>query len=196
MSEKAKLIQLIHIGKQQLNMDEFSYREMVKRLTNKTSSTKCTVVELLKILHEMQQKGAKVKYFAKRGAKPTDYSPATGEARVKSEIAHKIRAVWIEMGKHGFLEDRSEQALNKFIRNMLNRGRVKRGECLLLVYVNTLDQRQAMSVLEALKSWHKRQMITHYDAVLSQSNRTTTSALRNESYENVRILYNRWWERL
>lgn len=25
MTEKAKLIQLIHIGKQQLNMDEFSY---------------------------------------------------------------------------------------------------------------------------------------------------------------------------
>ena len=36
MTDKAKLIQLIHIGKQQLNMDEISYREMVNRLTNKT----------------------------------------------------------------------------------------------------------------------------------------------------------------
>lgn len=47
-------------------------------------------------------KGAKVKHFAKRGTKPTAYSPATGEVKVKSEIAHKIRAVWIQMGKHGF----------------------------------------------------------------------------------------------
>ena len=116
MSEKAKLIQLIHIGKQQLNMDEFSYREMVKRLTNKTSSTKCTIVELHKILHELQQKGAKVKWFAKRGTKSTAYSPATGEIKVKSEIAHKIRAVWIQMGKQGFLQDGSEKALNSYMR--------------------------------------------------------------------------------
>ena len=154
MTEKAKLIQLIHIGKQQLAMDDFSYREMVKRLTNKTSSTKCTVVELLKILHEMQQKGAKVKHFAKRGAKPTAYSPATGEVKVKSEIAHKIRAVWIQMGKHGFLADSSEKALNSYMRKVINKGK-----SVLVLNVGALNGNDASRFLEILKRWHRRVML-------------------------------------
>lgn len=154
MSEKAKLIQLIHIGKQQLNMDEFSYREMVKRLTNKTSSTKCTIVELHKILHELQQKGAKVKWFAKRGTKSTAYSPATGEIKVKSEIAHKIRAVWIQMGKQGFLQDGSEKALNSYMRKVMNKGK-----SVLALNVGALNGNEASRFLEILKQWHKRVML-------------------------------------
>lgn len=196
-SNKSKMIQMVKIGQKQLGMDDYSYRAMLERLTGKTSTTKCTISELSKVLFELKQKGAKLAWFgvAKSAMKPTAYSPATGSQAVKSDITHKIRAVWIEMGKHGFLEDRSEQALNKFIRNMLNRGRAKRGECLLLVYVHTLEQRQATQVLEALKSWHKRQMVSHYDAVLAQSNRATV-ALKNEPYEVVRANYNRWWGRL
>lgn len=154
MSEKAKLIQLIHIGKQQLNMDDFSYREMVKRLTNKTSSTKCTIVELHKILHELQQKGAKVKWFAKRGTKQTAYSPATGEVKVKSEIAHKIRAVWIQMGKHGFLTDSSEKALNSYMRKVMNKGK-----SVLALNVGALNDNDASRFLEILKRWHRRVML-------------------------------------
>ena len=154
MSEKAKLIQLIHIGKQQLNMDEFSYREMVKRLTNKTSSTKCTIVELHKILHELQQKGAKVKWFAKRGTKSTAYSPATGEIKVKSEIAHKIRAVWIQMGKQGFLQDGSEKALNSYMRKVMNKGK-----SVLALNVGALNGNDASRFLEILKRWHRRVML-------------------------------------
>lgn len=58
-TDKTKLIQLVHIAKQQLNIDDLSYREILKRLTNKTSSTKCTIVELHKILHELQKKAQK-----------------------------------------------------------------------------------------------------------------------------------------
>lgn len=155
MSDKAKLIQLIHIGKQQFNMDEFSYREMVKRLTNKTSSTKCTVVELHKILHEIQQKGAKVKYFAKRGTKPTAYSPATGEVIVKSEITHKIRAVWIDMAKQGMLRDGSENALNVWVRGVVN-PILSRKNYPLALNVGALDNQMASLVLERLKKWQAR----------------------------------------
>lgn len=154
MTDKAKLIQLIHIAKSQLNMDDLSYRELLKRLTNKTSSTKCTVVELHKVLHELQTKGAKVKYFAKRGKKPTAYSPATGETAVKSQIANKIRAVWITMGKHGFLNDPSEKALNAYVRKVMNKNR-----SVLVLNVGALDGNDAAKMLEILKKWHKRVMI-------------------------------------
>lgn len=156
MSDKAKLIQLIHIGKQQLNMEDEAYREMVKRLTNKTSSTKCTVVELHKILHELQQKGAKVKFFAKRGRKPQDYSPSTGEYGVKSNIAHKIRAIWIAMGKQGLLRDGSERALNAWVRGVVNPIYQKRGQNLQILNVGALDTPMACLVLERLKKWQTR----------------------------------------
>ncbi|WP_419843604.1 gp16 family protein [Actinobacillus pleuropneumoniae] len=152
-TDKAKLIQLVHIAKQQLNIDDLSYREILKRLTNKTSSTKCTVVELHKVLYELQTKGAKVKYFAKRGKKPTAYSPATGETAVKSQITHKIRAVWITMGKHGFLRDSSEQALNAYMRKIINKNR-----SVLVLNVGALDVNDASHILEILKKWHFRLM--------------------------------------
>lgn len=154
MTDKAKLIQLIHIAKSQLAMDDLSYRELLKRLTNKTSSTKCTVVELHRVLHELQTKGAKVKYFAKRGKKPTAYSPATGETTVKSQIANKIRAVWITMGKHGFLKAPSEKALNAYVRKVMNKNR-----SVLVLNVGALDGNDAAKMLEILKKWHKRMMI-------------------------------------
>ncbi|ANF61632.1 hypothetical protein A6041_04720 [[Haemophilus] ducreyi] len=153
MTDKAKLIQLIHIAKSQLNVDDSSYREILKRLTNKESSTKCTVVELHKVLHELQKKGAKVKWFAKKTKKPTAYSPATGETPVKSEIAHKIRAVWISMGKHGFLKDSSEQALNAYVRKIINKNRT-----VLVLNVGALDANDASRILEILKQWHIRVM--------------------------------------
>lgn len=153
-TEKARLVQLVHIGKQQLNIDDESYRAMLKRLTNKTSSTKCTVVELHKVLHELQSKGAKVTWFAKSAKKPTAYSPATGETKVKSEITHKIRAVWITMGKHGFLKDPSEQALNAYVRKVINKNRKT-----LVLNVGALESNEAAKMLEILKKWHKRLMI-------------------------------------
>lgn len=181
MSDKAKLIQLIHIGKQQLNMDEFSYREMVKRLTNKTSSTKCTVAELHKILHEIQQKGAKVKYFAKRGAEPTAYSPTTGEVIVKSEITHKIRAVWIQMDKHGILRDNSEKALNAYMRKVMNQGKI-----VLALNVGALKGNEASRFLEILKQWHKRMMLK----ILAEKYGCFVS--KETSYDELCLVFNRY----
>lgn len=181
MTDKAKLIQLIHIGKQQLNMDDFSYREMVNRLTNKTSSTKCTVVELHKILHELQQKGAKVKWFAKRGTKPTAYSPATGEVKVKSEIAHKIRAVWIQMGKHGFLADSSEKALNSYMRKVMNRGK-----SVLILNVGALNGNEASRFLEILKQWHKRVMLK------TLAEKYGCIASKETSYDELCLVFQRY----
>lgn len=197
-NEKSRLIQLIKIGQKQIGMDDDSYRIMLKRLTNKTSSTKCSVVELYRIVHELKQKGAKITYFPRKPLKPNEYSATTGSQTVKSEIAHKIRAVWINMGKDGFLADRSERGLNKFIQSMLNRGRKKKGETLLLVYVHTLNQQHATQVLEALKSWHKREMIEHLEAHCWITEKKTGNPLdlRKTSYDHVNNLYKEWKHKL
>ena len=98
---KPKLIQLIHIAKQKLAMDEYSYRAMLERVTGKTSCKEMSVAELMKVEAEMEAKG-----FKKTSRR--NHSPSGKSAVVKSNIAHKIRAIWIEMSKKGLVRDGSE----------------------------------------------------------------------------------------
>lgn len=148
---RAKAIQLIHIAKQQLAMDELSYRLLLQNVTGKTSSTKMTISELVTVLTEMESKGFRTS--AKNGYR---YSPRTKKAVVKSNIAHKVRAVWIDMGKQGMLRDGSETALNKWVRNVVNPIYKKRGQNIQILNVGALDNQMASLVLEMLKRWQAR----------------------------------------
>ncbi|WP_439258286.1 gp16 family protein [Lonepinella sp. BR2271] len=56
---KAKLIQLIHIGKQQLGMDEVSYRALLVQMTGKDSCKLLGLAELEAVFGMMKQKGFK-----------------------------------------------------------------------------------------------------------------------------------------
>lgn len=146
---KPKLIQLIHIAKQKLAMDEFSYRAMLDRVTGKTSCKEMSVAELMKVEAEMEAKG-----FKKTSRR--NHSPSRKSAVVKSNIAHKIRAIWIEMSKKGFVRDGSETALNKWVRGVVNPIYQKRGQNLQILNVGALDDQMASLVLEMLKRWQAR----------------------------------------
>ena len=148
---RAKAIQLIHIAKQQLAMDELSYRLLLQNVTGKTSSTKMTISELVKVLTEMESKGFRTS--AKNGYR---YSPRTKKAVVKSNIAHKIRAIWIEMSKQGLVRDGSENALNAFVRGVVNPIYAKRGMNIQVLNVGALRDDMASLVLERLKKWQAR----------------------------------------
>lgn len=148
---RQKLIQLIHIAKQQLRMDELSYRIMLHELTGKNSCSKMTVLELNDVLNEMEKKGFN------NTAK--GYSPRTETAKVKSRIANKIRAIWIEMHKAGIIKDGSEKALNRFITGIVNEVRQKQKpdpKIKHLAFVHRIDNQMATIVLERLKQWQKR----------------------------------------
>lgn len=146
---KPKLIQLIHIAKQKLAMDEFSYRAMLERVTGKTSCKEMSVAELMKVEAEMEAKG-----FKKTSHR--NHSPTTEKAKVNSNIAHKIRAIWIEMSKKGFVRDGSETALNVWVRGVVNPIYQKRGQNLQILNVGALDDQMASLVLEMLKRWQAR----------------------------------------
>lgn len=147
---KPKLIQLIKIGQKQLGMDDITYRTMLSELTGKHSATRLNVVELHKVIHFLQQRGAKITYFAKKSPKPTAYSPATGTQKTHSQIAHKIRAIWIQMGKDGLLRDPSEKALNNYAR------KVFKHRSPIPLNVGALNDAEASKLLEILKKWHAR----------------------------------------
>ncbi|BDE03425.1 TPA: regulatory protein GemA [Pasteurella multocida] len=154
---KAKYIQLIHIAKHKLALDEFTYRAFLETTTGKTSCKQMKIAELDSVLTSLESKGFKNKatgFNKKRTTK--DYSPSSATAVVKHDIALKIRAVWIDMSKHGFLRDGSEEALNQFVRNVINP--ILKPEKLMVLGVAALDYRQGTIVLERLKKWREREI--------------------------------------
>ncbi|HEA3289913.1 TPA: gp16 family protein [Pasteurella multocida] len=154
---KAKYIQLIHIAKHKLALDEFTYRAFLETTTGKTSCKQMKIAELDSVLTSLESKGFKNKatgFNKKRTTK--DYSPSSATAVVKHDIALKIRAVWIEMAKQGFIRDGSEQALNQFVRNIINP--ILKLRKLMVLNVAALDYEMGAIVLERLKKWREREL--------------------------------------
>ena len=63
--ERNKLIQLIHVAKNELALDDSTYREVLNNTVGKTSSKDCTTAELRKILDNLKTKGFTVTAKAK-----------------------------------------------------------------------------------------------------------------------------------
>ena len=57
---RKKLIQLIHIAKSQLHLDDDTYRASLIRITSKNSTKAMTIPELNKVLDDFKTKGFKV----------------------------------------------------------------------------------------------------------------------------------------
>ena len=87
-STKEKAIQLIHIAKHKLRVDELSYRMLLNELTGKNSTKQMTIMQLIKVLEAMENK-----VFKKTTKR--NHSPTTENAKVNSLIAHKICSIWI-----------------------------------------------------------------------------------------------------
>ena len=120
---------------------------MLKEITGKDSAAKMRPLELHQVLDTMKAKGFKYKSTSQRRQ-----SPKSGQAKT-AEI-DKIRAIWITMGKQGFVRDNSEAALDSYARRIttnLNQGAGISATAWLTTY-------QAVKVLESLKNWHRRLM--------------------------------------
>ncbi|MCK8129919.1 regulatory protein GemA [Pseudoalteromonas sp. 2CM39R] len=142
---KAKLIQLIHIAKGQLGLDDDTYRAALLGSAGKTSCSQMSLPELNKVLEHFKKAGFKAK--AKRRLSPKSSAKQLGEI-------NKIRAIWISMHKQNIVRDGSETALDAYVNRMLNRA--KEGVN-VSYHTQFLTQQQAFKVLESLKQWQKRE---------------------------------------
>ncbi|RZN53539.1 regulatory protein GemA [Avibacterium paragallinarum] len=152
MYTKPKYIQLIHIAKQKLGMDDLSYRTMLERLTGKSSTKQMTIPELTKVYNELENKG-----FKKTSRKGK--SPSTTQLKTKSNIAKKILALWIDMARKGIIRDGSEKALNVYIMRIVNEVTQRQRPDPKMLYVgflHTIDNTMATIVVERLKKWQQR----------------------------------------
>ncbi|WP_350654829.1 regulatory protein GemA [Pseudoalteromonas sp. D48-MNA-CIBAN-0056] len=146
---KAKIIQLIHIAKGQLGLDDETYRAALLGSAGKTSCSQMSLPELNKVLDHFKKAGFKAK--AKRRLSPKSSPKELGEI-------NKIRAIWITMHKQSFVRDGSETALDAYVNRMLNRAKVGAN---VSYHTHFLTLKQAIQVLEPLKKWHKREMVAH-----------------------------------
>lgn len=151
----------INIAKTQLGMDEDVYRAVLKDATGKISLKAMNLADHMMVLHAMEQRGFKAKKpIAKNGKRLSKPSSQTAFARKPQD---KIVAMWITMNRHGFVEDGSETALDKFINNQ-----TKRMGMFAVTSLRFLSPTQASKVIEVLKKWHIREMtkaLTPYEKV-------------------------------
>ncbi|WP_022655584.1 gp16 family protein [uncultured Desulfovibrio sp.] len=128
----SRLIGVIHVAKNQLGMDDDTYRAFLLDMTGKDSCAKMTPKEHWRILEELKRRG-----FRKIPAHK-------GKLLVNDPQARKIRALWLTMADCGIVRNRSEKALNGFVRKMTG--------CTL----TDATVKQCQAVIEILKNWLDR----------------------------------------
>lgn len=131
---KYKYIRLIHIAKSQLNIDDDTYRHLLQTLTQKNSTKIMTIWELKKVVDNLKAKGFRVKP-PKKAAKITATEP----------VHKKIRSLWLELADAGEVKNRSEKAINLYVKRITG-----------VEVMDWLTEKQAMVVIESLKCWQAR----------------------------------------
>jgi len=131
---KQRLIQLIHIGKSQLQLDDDTYRNILKQLTQKDSTKQLTVPQLNRVTAHLQGLGFKIQ--SKSNPK---------QVAAKDPQSQKIRALWRELHDFGHVNDNSETALAAYVKRITG-----------VESLAWLSTAQASQVIETLKSWLNR----------------------------------------
>ncbi|ENV33955.1 gp16 family protein [Acinetobacter gerneri] len=134
-NKKAKLIQLIHIGKSQLGLDDELYREVLESCTGKTSSKLLSIPQLEAVLDRLKQLGFEV-----------DSKNKTGVKNLASDDQSKlIRHLWLRLHETGAVKNGSELALAKFVENRLG-----------VSALQFLSTEHASMIINHLRQWCNR----------------------------------------
>ncbi|CAM3168875.1 gp16 family protein [Moritella viscosa] len=153
MSNRNQLIKLIHVAKRKLALEDDVYRLILTRETNKQSCSHMSIGELESVLLAMKQAGFKPLSNGHKTAVKKRLSPQSGQA--KHGQIDKIRAIWITMYQHDIVKDRSETALDAYVRRVTSNQ---------IDHVGWCDSRRASQILESLKRWHRRVLLTRLSA--------------------------------
>ena len=131
-TQRSRTIAAIHIIKNQLNMDEDSYRDaLAQQFSGIRSSTQLDQHQLNRwLLH--------LKSLQRRSGLNT--TGTKNEAMIK-----KCQALWIELRKRGVVQNGSDEALQNFVCNQTGAAALRMA-----------NSQQLYQAIEALKSWLDR----------------------------------------
>ncbi len=132
-----KSIALINIAKNQLGLDEDTYRGMLHRVTGKVSLRVMTEIEKQRVIEDLKQKGfdQSVKKASKGGRK-----------RLTGKYAAKLQALWIAGYNLGVVTNGSDDALIAFVKRQTKLDHVR--------FLH--DPNDAYQAIESLKRWLNR----------------------------------------
>ncbi len=128
----SKLMGMIRIATGQIGMDDDAYREMLQTVIGKRSLKGSTPQEQWRVVEALKGLGFQPRPIHKGKELPSDPQ------------AKKIRALWLTMADCGVVRDRSERALNNYVRRIT-------GQTLA-----DATTKQCIVVIETLKSWLDR----------------------------------------
>ena len=130
-----KLIQLIHIAKGQLKLDEDTYRHMLTEIGGKHSTKKMTKSELVAVFEHLKSLGFKT----------TPAKSAGKVAQADDAQSRKIRSLWLTLYDLGAVRNSSEKALAKYVERQTGKSALQ-----------FLSTQNASQVIESLKQWQSR----------------------------------------
>ena len=142
---RPKLIQLIHIAKSQLHLDDDTYRASLIRITSKNSTKAMTIPELNKVLDDFKTKGFKVAPQKAGKLKKAD-----------DDQSKLIRHLWLSLHALGEVRDPRESALANYVKRQTG-----------VQFLQWLTMSQASTVIESLKKWEMRILKPRAKAVLA-----------------------------
>lgn len=120
----------IHVAKARLGMGDAEYRLLLRRVTGKGSAAELGGAERHKVLEEMRRLGW-----------PEPRRPR----RLDEPQLRMIRGLWIELADRGVVRDRTDKALDAFVKRQTGIDRLA-----------WLNPDKANAVIEALKAWAAR----------------------------------------
>lgn len=134
---KQRLVQLLHVGRSKLGMDEETYRSLIGNVSkdpSRTSSKDLSLQELEIALTRMQQAGFSVKPRRAQTRKLAD-----------DDQSKLIRHLWLCLHELGAVRDPSESAMASFVTRQTK-----------IQALQWLSSAQASRVIESLKKWVAR----------------------------------------
>ena len=142
---KKQLIQLLHVARGQLNMDEHVYRQNLQAWCGKASSKDMSVPELEKAMAGMKRLGFKVvpKVKDKPAKKP-----------LQPVQLKKLGQVWTQMAAQGLINNAGYTALEAWA---IEQSRHLNGGAAIQKLEWMTDI--AGPLIEQLKRWHRRLML-------------------------------------
>ncbi|MEN3760271.1 regulatory protein GemA [Aeromonas veronii] len=147
-----RLLKIVQVGRRELGLDDEDYRALLESVTGARSAKGLSAAKLEAVITAMKGLGFKVK----GGAQVNGRRSPPSSAKVQAPEVRKVRAIWITMYNDGFVRDGSDDALGSYIKRMTANANGGAG----IARPEWLTSAQAERVLEALKKWHGRLMMS------------------------------------
>jgi len=150
------LIQLIHVAKSKLQMDDVVYRANLLEWTGKTSTKDMTPRQLERVMDGLKKLGFKPVAKGPKAKKP-----------LQDPVLKKLGQVWTQMAAEGFVKNGSYSALEEWAvkqsQHLNNGNAIAKLEWMADI---------AIALVEQLKRYHRRLMLekmalSHFDSSYS-----------------------------